>query len=137
MKAGKAFQLIERTCLIKNRGIHFHGLTRGVTPRTTTGGLFGQSGVRCRIRTQKELRRTGGCCGYQGFTVLLTLEDGQTVVVRSDPPFKQRIPVIQQMMGRNRRPDIAARATHKACRIRRRDVFEHDPQIRERMQQRF
>ena len=98
VEAGKRFQPVQCACGFKGLGIQLHRSVRGVTTGAACGVLFQVGRVRGAVCTQEKFRAVAHCRLDQRQAVLLALEYGQAVVVRTNPACKNRVAVVQQMM---------------------------------------
>jgi hypothetical protein len=65
--------------------------------------------VRRAVGAEEEARLAAGRRLEQRRAIGLGLEDGQAVEVRADAAFENRVAIVQQVLGRDRRGDTRAR----------------------------
>ena len=94
------------------------------------GRFLGVLRVRRAVGAEEEARVVAGRRFEQRLAVVLALEHRQAVMMRPDAAFEHRIAIQQQVLRRDRRGDARARALHELRGRARRDVLEHDLQVR-------
>src|SRR5690606_42089504 len=112
IQAGKAFQAVQTSGLVKSRRVQLHGVQRGITARTATTLLFAATRMRCTVCAQEETIAVAGGGIHQSLTVLLALQDRQTVPMWLQATLEQGITVIEQVMRRDRRGNRAIGLAH-------------------------
>ena len=99
VKAGKAFELVECTGVVKRLGVHLDGSVRGVAACAAAGVLLKVRRVGRAVGPQKELGAAAGSGLHQRHAVRFALEHGQAVIVWAHTADKDRVAVVQQMVA--------------------------------------
>src|SRR5690606_15103455 len=89
IQAGKGFQAVQTTGLIKSRSVQLHSVQSGITARTATALFFAATRMRRTVCAQEETIAIAGGGIYQSLPVLLALQDGQTIPMRLQATLEQ------------------------------------------------
>ena len=92
--------------------------------------------MRRRIGAQEIVGQTAGRGSPQRQLVVGALEDGQAVQMRLETTLEQRIAIVEQVLGGNRCGDAVAMAGGKGGAFAGRDMFKHQPKVRNACQER-
>ncbi len=98
--------------------------------------LFQAFGMRGAVGAKEETRAIARGRLNQRLSMRFTLQNRQTIPMRSHAPLKQGVTVVQQVMGGDRRRNRPLGIAHIMSALACGDVFEHHLKLRKRLTQR-
>ncbi len=126
----KGFELVEGAFFFESFGVALERKGRIEYTGAAASGFFGARFMRRRIRTEEKFRRARCRNAAQGKTMLFALRYRQTIMMRTNAPFKHGVAIDFQMMRRNRRCNIGGACLNKRGGVRSCDMLEHNFQLR-------
>ena len=137
VQAGEGFEISECIFVVEYLNVAFQ-CERGIENAcAATVAFLVVTVVRRTVGTEKVFRRSTCRSSAQRQPVLLALRHGQTIHMRAYPPDQNVVAIDVEVLRRDRRSDIGARAFDETHRLHGSDVFEDHLQLRQPVHQRL